>query len=75
MATVRQILDGKGHQVWTISADKSVYDALRLMGEKEIGALAVVEGDQLIGMLSERDYARKVVLKGKTSRETPRRAA
>lgn len=70
MATVRQILDGKGHQVWTISADKSVYDALRLMGEKEIGALAVVEGDQLIGMLSERDYARKVVLKGKTSRET-----
>ena len=70
MATVRQILDGKGHQVWTISADKSVYDALRLMGEKEIGALAVVEGNQLIGMLSERDYARKVVLKGKTSRET-----
>ena len=70
MATVRQILDGKGHQVWTISADKSVYDALRLMGEKEIGELAVVEGDQLIGMLSERDDARKVVLKGKTSRET-----
>lgn len=70
MATVRQILEDKGNQVWTISADKSVYDALRLMGEKEIGALAVVEGDKLIGMLSERDYARKVVLKGKTSRET-----
>ena len=70
MATVRQILEGKGNQVWTISADKSVYDALRLMGEKEIGALVVVEGDKLTGILSERDYARKVVLQGKTSRET-----
>ena len=70
MATVRQILEGKGNQVWTVTADISVYEALRLMGEKEIGALAVLEGDALVGMLSERDYARKVVLKGKTSRET-----
>ena len=70
MATVRQILEGKGNQVWTVTADISVYEALRLMGEKEIGALAVTEGDALVGMLSERDYARKVVLKGKTSRET-----
>ena len=70
MATVRQILEGKGSQVWTVTADISVYEALRLMGEKEIGALAVTEGDALVGMLSERDYARKVVLKGKTSRET-----
>ncbi|HQY93651.1 MAG: CBS domain-containing protein [Caldilinea sp.] len=70
MATVKQILDGKGYQVWTITADKMVYDALRLMGEKEIGALAVVEGGMLVGILSERDYARKVVLRGKTSRET-----
>ncbi|MCL4830144.1 MAG: CBS domain-containing protein [Caldilinea sp.] len=70
MTTVKQILDKKGYQVWTITADRSVYDALRLMGEKEIGALAVVEGDAVVGILSERDYARKVVLKGKTSRET-----
>ncbi|MBP8293967.1 MAG: CBS domain-containing protein [Caldilineaceae bacterium] len=70
MATVKQILEGKGYQVWTVTADISVYEALRLMGEKEIGALAVLEGDELIGLLSERDYARKVVLKGKTSRET-----
>ena len=61
---------GKGYQVWSITADKSVYDALRLMGEKEIGALTVMDGDKLVGILSERDYARKVVLKGKTSRET-----
>ena len=70
MATVKQILEGKGYQVWTVTADISVYEALRLMGEKEVGALAVLEGDELIGLLSERDYARKVVLKGKTSRET-----
>ncbi|MBP6440258.1 MAG: CBS domain-containing protein [Caldilineaceae bacterium] len=70
MATVKQILEGKGYQVWTVTADISVYEALRLMGEKEIGALAVLAGDELIGLLSERDYARKVVLKGKTSRET-----
>ena len=70
MATVKQILEVKGSQVWTVTADISVYEALRLMGEQEIGALAVMEGDALIGLLSERDYARKVVLKGKTSRET-----
>lgn len=70
MATVKQILEGKGYQVWTVTADISVYEALRLMGEKEIGALAVLADDELIGLLSERDYARKVVLKGKTSRET-----
>lgn len=70
MATVRQILEKKGSQVWTITPERTVYDALRLMGEKEIGALAVVEGERLVGVISERDYARKVVLKGKTSRET-----
>lgn len=70
MATVRQILEKKGNQVWTITAEHTVYDALRLMGEKEIGALAVVAEGQVVGMISERDYARKVVLKGKTSRET-----
>jgi len=70
MATVKQILDRKGYQVWTITADKTVFEALRLMGEQGIGALAVTANDTLTGILSERDYARKVVLKGKTSRET-----
>jgi CBS domain-containing protein len=71
MKTVKQILDAKGSQVWSITPNASVYDALRVMGEKEIGALAVTEAEQLVGIISERDYARKVVLKGKTSRETP----
>lgn len=70
MASVKQVLDRKGYQVWTITPDKTVFEALHLMGEKEIGALAVMDGEQVVGMLSERDYARKVVLKGKTSRET-----
>jgi CBS domain-containing protein len=70
MTTVKQILDAKGYQVWTITLDKTVYDALRVMGEREIGALVVMDGDKVAGILSERDYARKVVLKGKTSRET-----
>jgi CBS domain-containing protein len=70
MTTVKQILARKGHQVWTIGADQTVFEALRLMGEKEIGALGVMAGEQLIGILSERDYARKVVLQGRTSRET-----
>jgi CBS domain-containing protein len=71
MKTVREILNGKGTQVWSIAPDRTVFDALKLMGEKEIGALTVVRNDQLVGIISERDYARKVILKGKTSRETP----
>jgi len=70
MKTVREILNDKGTQVWTIAPDQTVFDALTLMGEKEIGALIVVENGDLIGIISERDYARKVILKGKTSRET-----
>jgi CBS domain-containing protein len=71
MTTVRDILQKKGSQVWTIGPDATVYDALSLMAEKEIGALVVIDDDKVIGMVSERDYARKVILKGKTSRETP----
>lgn len=70
MKTVREILNDKGVQVWSITPDRTVFDALKLMGEKEIGALTVVEDGQLVGVISERDYARKVILKGKTSRET-----
>lgn len=70
MYTVRQILQNKGQQVWSISPAASVYEALQLMAAKDIGALAVVEEERLVGIFSERDYARKVILHGKTSRET-----
>jgi len=71
MKTVHDLLRQKGRNVWSVTPDTTVYDALRLMAEKEIGAVLVLEGDQLVGVLSERDYARQVVLKGKTSKETP----
>ncbi len=71
MNIVRQLLDLKGNDVWTISPDASVYQALRLMSDKNVGALVVMEGDKVVGILSERDYARKVVLKGKASRDVP----
>lgn len=71
MKTVRQLLQSKGGQVHTIAPDAKVIEALRLMAEKEIGALAVVEGGRLAGMISERDYARKVTLQGKSSHDLP----
>jgi CBS domain-containing protein len=67
---VSDILRTKGSLVFSIQPGTSVYDALKVMGEKNIGALLVMEGDLLAGIISERDYARKVVLKGKTSHET-----
>jgi CBS domain-containing protein len=70
MTTVREILQAKGTDVFTIAPDKTVRDALTLMAEKKIGALVVVDDDGVCGMVSERDYARKVVLKGKASRDT-----
>jgi len=71
MNTVKQLLDAKGHDVWAIAPSDSVYDALTLMAEKEIGALLVLEEGKLVGIMSERDYARKVILKGKFSKDTP----
>lgn len=71
MDIVRHLLQMKGSQVWCIDPEASVYEALRLMAEKNVGALAVVQDDKLVGILSERDYARKVVLKGKASRDVP----
>ncbi len=73
MKTVEQILKTKSqHQtVYTIGPDDSVLDALKLLAEKNIGALPVVEGDQVVGIVSERDYARKLVLKGRSSAATP----
>lgn len=70
MAKVKEILDIKGRDIWTIEADASVYDAMRLMADKSVGALLVMDGEKLEGIISERDYARKVILQGRSSRTT-----
>ena len=71
MFIVKQILNQKGRDVWSVPPDATIYEALELMAEKNIGAVLVMEGDTLAGIFSERDYARKVVLQGKSSQETP----
>ncbi len=70
MRNVRDILREKGDAVYSISPDDTVYNALKLMAGKNVGALLVFEGDRLAGLISERDYARKIVLKDKFSKET-----
>jgi CBS domain-containing protein len=70
MKTIKEILEGKGSHFFTIAPEASVIDALKLMAEKEVGALVVTEGGKLVGIISERDYARKVVLMGRASRDT-----
>lgn len=74
MSTVRQLLHSKGGPTWTIDPDSTVFDAIRMMSEKEIGALIVTELEAVVGVLSERDYARKVLLRGRASKTTPVRA-
>jgi CBS domain-containing protein len=71
MTSVAHLLQAKGHAVWSIPPDASVYEAIKLMADKEVGALLVMEGQRLVGIVSERDYARKVILQGKSSRDTP----
>lgn len=71
MTTVKQLLQTKGHNIWTTTPDISVYDALKLMAEKNVGALVVLEGENLIGIVSERDYARMTILKEDFSMATP----
>jgi len=70
MKTVKEILQTKQSGLITIAPDATVFDALKLMAEKNIGALPVMDGEKLLGILSERDYARKVILEGKSSKET-----
>ena len=70
METVSSLLRNKGHEIWSVSPGATVLDALKLMAEKNIGAVLVMDGDALVGILSERDYARKVILLGKSSKDT-----
>ena len=70
MKTVRDIINSKGHDVWCIGLENTVFDALRMMAEKSVGALVVMEGTRIAGIISERDYARKIVLLGRTSPNT-----
>ncbi|MEP7107891.1 MAG: CBS domain-containing protein [Ferruginibacter sp.] len=67
---VSDILQAKGSNVYSITSGLTVYEALKSMGEKNVGALLVIEDDKLLGIISERDYARKIILKGKTSHDT-----
>jgi CBS domain-containing protein len=68
---IREIVSNKGGTVWTISPEATVFEAIQLMADKNVGALLVTKGDNLVGIISERDYSRKVVLKGRSSRDTP----
>ena len=70
MSTVRELLTIKGHDIWSIAPQAMAYEALQLMSEKDVGALLVVVKGKLVGIFSERDYARKVVLEGRSSRDT-----
>jgi CBS domain-containing protein len=71
MTTVKQLLDEKGHDVWSVGPDDSVFDAIKTMAAKDAGSLVVMENDRPIGIFTERHYARDVILKGKSSPRTP----
>ena len=71
MKTLRQLLQAKAYGILSIAPDARVYDALQLMADRNVGALLVMDAGQLIGIITERDYARKVILKGKSSLDTP----
>ncbi len=74
MRTVKQLLETKSADIFSIAPEASVIDAIRMMAERRVGALLVMEGSHLAGIVSERDYARKVVLQGRSSKDTPVRA-
>lgn len=70
MNTIEKLMSSKKTEVWTVSPDSSVFDAIKKMNEKSVGALPVVENEKLVGIISERDYARKVILENRSSKET-----
>ena len=65
------ILRKKGTVVWSVPSDATVYDAMKMMADKDVGALLIMDGSEFVGVVSERDYARKVILQGRSSKETP----
>lgn len=71
MATIRQVLDKKGHEVLSVRPDETVFDAIKKMADKNVGSLVVIEGGKLVGIVTERHYARNVFLKGRASPTTP----
>ncbi len=71
MAIVRQLLDGKGRALYAVAPEDPVLEAIRTMAERHVGALLVMKGEELVGIVSERDYARKVILLGRSSHDTP----
>jgi CBS domain-containing protein len=71
MASVKQLLDRKGTALYCVGPEDPVLEAIRQMAERHVGALLVMRGDELVGIVSERDYARKVILLGRSSRDTP----
>lgn len=70
MTTLKMLLKGKGHDVWSVHPDDTVLDAIKMLAEKDIGALIVIKDDKPVGIFTERDYARNVYLKGKSSLDT-----
>ena len=68
--TIRDILKKKGREVWSITPESTVYRAIEVMADKHVGALVVIDGDKVVGIISERDYARRVILSGRSSKET-----
>lgn len=70
MKTVKEILKAKGREIWSVRPDDTVFEAVRFMADKSIGSLLVMDGDKLVGIVTERDYARKVILEGKSSRDS-----
>lgn len=71
MKTVREMLLKKGNKIHSISPNQKIFEALQLMADKDVGALLVLDGESLVGIISERDYARKVALEGKSSKDSP----
>jgi len=72
--TVRQLLQDKGYAIWSVDPDATVFEALEIMADKDVGSLVVIEGGRVVGIFSERDYARKVILHGHASRDLKVRA-